>query len=234
MSMIRELEFVELAFVVNAEAHNPTLLNPDFLKWNKIVPESWEVKGNPICAFPIAQVQFTNGFGILAQAERLIFTEILSSQDCDSSQLASVVCLYLEKLPHVNYKQLGFNPKCFIPVANLDKEGLEAKMLNGGRWLTYKGNDVDDVTIKLTFETSEYLLTMTMDQVSLPEQDASDSRTGLLISANFHHDLSTLPSKSRLQVLTNTVNDWEAELNDLRDYVESCLMMGPTGKKKHA
>lgn len=70
-----------LSVVVAARSHNPTILNPDFLKYNKIVPMDWELESNPICADPVAQVKFTNGISITAEMNKVVFSEQKSSKE---------------------------------------------------------------------------------------------------------------------------------------------------------
>ena len=43
-----QFEIKELTIVLLAETHNPTILNPDFLKYNEIVPFDWKVAGSPV------------------------------------------------------------------------------------------------------------------------------------------------------------------------------------------
>jgi hypothetical protein len=44
----------DLTLVVVARNHNPTILNPDFLKSTHIVPEHWELAAPPFCVEPVA------------------------------------------------------------------------------------------------------------------------------------------------------------------------------------
>jgi hypothetical protein len=41
--MDKTLALYELAVVLVARNHNPTILNPDFLKFNGMVPDNWEL-----------------------------------------------------------------------------------------------------------------------------------------------------------------------------------------------
>ncbi len=71
--MKKRLEFTELSIVIVAENHNPTILNPDFLKFNGIVPKEWVVSKPPLCAYPVSQVEYQNGMRITAELNKLIF-----------------------------------------------------------------------------------------------------------------------------------------------------------------
>jgi len=80
MSINKKVILTELGIVIVAQNHNPTILNPDFLKRNKIVPENWELACPPICLPPVARVSFTKGVNIFSQPERIIFDAPVKSQ----------------------------------------------------------------------------------------------------------------------------------------------------------
>jgi len=67
----------EFSIVVVAKSHNPTILNPDFLKDNEIVPANWELEKPPVCLEPVAEIVFKNKVRIIAQLDKLIFLRML-------------------------------------------------------------------------------------------------------------------------------------------------------------
>ena len=67
--MLNEFVFSELTIVIVAENHNPTILNPDFLKFNDIVPKEWDMGQPPLCTPPISQVEYKNGIKIIHRTE---------------------------------------------------------------------------------------------------------------------------------------------------------------------
>jgi len=66
--MPKRLIISELAIVVAAQNHNPTILNPDFLKHSQIVPKEWVLREPPLCTEPLARVAYTNGVTLVAQS----------------------------------------------------------------------------------------------------------------------------------------------------------------------
>ena len=70
----------ELSIVVVARNHNPTILNPDFLRYNEIVPPDWELAGPPVCVELMAQVAYSNSVKIVSQFDKVIFTETLGGK----------------------------------------------------------------------------------------------------------------------------------------------------------
>ena len=56
--MNKTVQLQELAIVVAAPNHNPTILTVDFLKYSGIVPTDWELASQPISTNRAAQVSF--------------------------------------------------------------------------------------------------------------------------------------------------------------------------------
>lgn len=65
--MNRTLEIQELAIVVTAKNYDPSLLNPGFLKHSGVVPEDWQLSGQPVVTERGSQIVFNNGVYVGAQ-----------------------------------------------------------------------------------------------------------------------------------------------------------------------
>ena len=63
----------ELSVVIAGRHHNPSILNPDFLKLNQIVPQDWQLLQSPFCSDMISQVVFNNGVAVVSQQDKIIF-----------------------------------------------------------------------------------------------------------------------------------------------------------------
>jgi hypothetical protein len=85
-----DFEFKQLAIVVVAKNHNPTILNPDFLIRNAIVPEDWETSDNPVCTDPVAQVAFTSGVTITAEFNKIVFAEKANDRPPADASVAAI------------------------------------------------------------------------------------------------------------------------------------------------
>lgn len=48
--MSASVDLQELAIVLTAKNHNPSILNPDFLKCSGIIPSEWELSRQPLYA----------------------------------------------------------------------------------------------------------------------------------------------------------------------------------------
>src|SRR5712671_3752569 len=101
-----KLEIPELAIVIAAQNHNPTVLNSDFLLYNGIVPDSWIPSEDRLSTPVLSQVAYEEqGIGIASQPDKVVFTRRNGDlRDSPDPDLAAVAIAYAKTLPHVDYK----------------------------------------------------------------------------------------------------------------------------------
>jgi len=119
--LTEKFQIKELTIVLVARSHNPSILNPDFLRYNHIVPENWNVKQKPICIEPMAQVVFENGIQITAELDKVIFLELTKDgKDIDEVKIPEIALSYINVIPHVNYTAVGINPRGHLAFETAD------------------------------------------------------------------------------------------------------------------
>ncbi len=226
--MREKMEILELNLVVRARDHNPSILNPDFLKHNEIVPAEWELADAPICSAIAAQVRYKNGVNILAQQQLITFVEPLSSASTEEARIPRIAKKYCETLPHVRYDAIGINPKGQV-VAD-SKSEAEAFLLDAvikpGPWRTHAGGakranvtfvySVNDARLTLTAESGE-----TMEQTSFPK-----GTPVLVFQANFHRETLSSEPTQRLEQLATSIDCWETDLTEFQSIVNDCFLKG--------
>lgn len=105
-----DIKHIIYSIVVIGEDHNPTLLNPDFLKINGIVPKDWIENKNPISTPAFSTVSYNNGVNVLLQPQKLQVTDSLTTHEYpQNSNLTSIISEYCEQVPHVKYTAVGIN-----------------------------------------------------------------------------------------------------------------------------
>ena len=110
--MENELQIIDASIALVANNNNPTILNPDFLKYNAIIPSDWELSTSPIVTEPFAQVSFKNAFQITSQFQKIVFS-CNDFSEIDLETIASTAKRYIETIYNVKYVALGFNPTFF-------------------------------------------------------------------------------------------------------------------------
>ena len=128
--MKHTLDIQELAAVVVARNHNPTILNPDFLKYNNIVPANWELAESPLCTPPVAQVKYTNGISIVAQkidqqqvrkVARLSRLELTDNEVQEFTGQLEAILEYVEKMNELQTGDVEPLAHC-LPITNVFRD----------------------------------------------------------------------------------------------------------------
>lgn len=67
---VKKFNPISFSVVVIANDHNPTILNPDFLRTNNIIPSDYAVK-NTVTTPPFSTVEYENGITISVEIDKL-------------------------------------------------------------------------------------------------------------------------------------------------------------------
>ncbi|MEW6777508.1 MAG: hypothetical protein AB1405_14520 [Bdellovibrionota bacterium] len=218
------IEITQISLVINAKNHNPTILNPDFLRYNKLVPESWELAGNPVCSDLGAVVRYKEGVTILSQPEQIIFTEELAKKKYTDSVAPGIARQYVQLLPHVSYTAIGINPSGFYEMVS--KESLEKSMLewyvSEGPWIEFQG------TRPLVSMVLRYPRKLGGIQVTMSPGNAPDSsekkRVGIRFQGNFHHDIPGETPGERIKSSGEILNSWQKDIEVFLELTEKVLL----------
>ncbi len=215
----------ELSIVVVGRNHNPSILNPDFLKFNNIVPKDWQLAQSPICTEMISQVVFNNGLTVVSQQDKIIFTEPFLADDTGSVETPGVAGEYLRMVPHVTYEAVGVNPKGHVTFESGEEalRCIRETFLAAGPWLEF-GNGVRQTGVKFSYELQGRSLNLAVETTMF---QAEDSETPVVVFAgNFHHKLAAGTTGDRLNSALDEVGKWEEDVRVFRDLVEEQILGG--------
>jgi len=223
--MAGQLVVRELSIVVVGRNHNPSILNPDFLKYNGIVPGDWELAQPPLCTEMVSQVVFKNGVATLSQQDKIIFTEMFGPDGSGTTEAPEIARRYLENVPHVTYQAVGVNPKGHV---EFDSERaalgcLRDTFLAKGTWLEF-GKGLHQAGVKFTYELENRTLNLTVETGTIGA--GPDSTAVIVFGANFHHELGGDTTKERLESGLDEMAKWEADVEDFRNLVERHIFGG--------
>lgn len=127
----------ELSIIIAAQDLTPTMMSPDFLKFSGIISKEWELSQQPVLNPNFAQLNFTNGIGIIAQPRTITISESLGNKKLEDLAIYNVASKYIAKLPHAEYVGLSFSPKILIPFPNAPeaaRQYITGKLLGSGSW----------------------------------------------------------------------------------------------------
>ncbi len=171
--------------VVTAEFHNPSILNPDFLRSQRIVPMDWEPK-LAITTPQFSNVQYGNGISWTVDQSKLTVVENCESQFQQAYLIHGLVVWYLRRLPHVPYRSLGLN--CVVAVRKRDPQRwLTKRYLRDGSWL--KGDPaVESMIPKFILEAPSGSRCFLSLDAGTSNFDGSQPQPAVIATCNLHHD----------------------------------------------
>lgn len=214
------LALVELAVVLVARSNNPSILNPDFLRFNGIVSEGCDVAQSPISTPAFSQVVFKNGVTVTADPGRVIFTaNDLTDENLEPPEIAR---RYLQQVPHAPYSAVGINPKFFVRSPSgvpLVKRALR----NQGLWTSFK-DFLPAVNLKLVYAYSERTIFLDVADGKLTED--GDRFSGRLFQANVHREVMESNANIRNQKIGAILDRWESDRNDVRALIHKFCQGG--------
>lgn len=210
--MRRILQPESLSVVVVAQNHNPTILNPDFLYRNAIVPDDWKRAEDPICTPPLARVIFDNGIGIEAQFDKVIFTERDATKIPDRTPLGDVALKYVKTLPHVTYGAVGINPHGFVE-CDSDEEArlfLTATLIANGPWRKV-GDEPAHAALRLIYTFGDCQCILSIEQARARSGKESSRKPVITFRANFHRTLAGESHNQQLDYLYELIRNWRKD-----------------------
>ena len=178
------LQLQSVSVVVTAQFHNPSILNPDFLISQEIVPESWEV-AETVTTPAVSFVHYQNGIRLTVDEGKLTVIENCKSSFQEEYRVHQVVNAYLTKLPHVPYRSLGLNCQVSMRQEN-PQDWLVQRFLKPGDWSRGESvvrSMVPRFAVKAGAD-AECFFTFTAGEVRMGQ---NESGPAVLADCNVHH-----------------------------------------------
>ncbi len=183
------MRFTSVSIAILSQRNNPSLLSPDFLARNGIVPETWKPEPQGILVLPpLARITYENGVEFMLQEEKFQIRANDPSRIEWAADLPRMTLAFLSTLPHVAYGAVGLNFEMREPAPTDDPKPprLLDDMLKDGPWLVY-GEECRTQTIRLQYRLPENIvLNLVINSLLAPTDDGPTE--GYSFDANFNHD----------------------------------------------
>lgn len=215
--MTKTLTLQELAIVVAAQNHNPSILTYDFLKYGNFVPPEWELARQPVNTNQASQVIFRNGISLVARPERIIFSEAIGSKELDEIQAAAIARKYIETLPNIDYQAIGINIRGYVTTnqSGSDESYIVNTLLAPGAWQQIGNAPVQaEVQLQFSLERRTLSLSVTDGNLYLTEQDTVPI---VLFTGTFSYACQGGSKEDQLQSLHQSLANWRQDLNAYQD-----------------
>ncbi|MDE0308556.1 MAG: hypothetical protein OXI60_01820 [Acidiferrobacterales bacterium] len=204
---VGEITLFEFSVVIAANFNNPAILNPDFLRYNKIVDNQYEVNDSPITTPAFSQVKFNNGISVTSTPDQLVFQQIRDELNSNEICSPSIAMRYLKCVPHVSYSAVGINPKGYS--VNRSENHVLNMLREGGSWITFKDTS-PTVTLKTAYDFGGRKIALEISESH--QLTASKNITGTVFQANFHHESKGQNVGSRIKHLNSILESWNRDL----------------------
>lgn len=216
-----KINLTNFSIVVLAQAHNPSILNPDFLKNNKIIDASFTPK-DIICTPPIAQVSFDEGISIKAEFERLQFIDPVSERIPYSSQIPEIATRYISTLPHVRYTAAGINFIGHYLWEDIRSASsfISDKFIKNGPWLSL-GDGLTNIGLKFVYLFDKIKCTISMESAEMIREENKKIPV-ILINANYNLDVKD----NNIQEIKSFISDWKIQNERFVNFLEKVFYKG--------
>jgi len=195
-----ETHLIQFSSVVVGRAHNPSILNPDFLGLNEIVPKDWNWEvAETITMPPLALVRYASGIAITVEHNKLQVMDVSDEPVPKKSKATAIARKYVETLPHVRYVAVGNNFQSVLPV---EKPGafLKSRFLKSGPWDS-GSPALDEAGIRLVYPLPGGRLVLSLDagQARKLDEPSRVTPSVVLLNGNFHRDCEGYPATDQVR-----------------------------------
>lgn len=196
-----EYKLDSVSVVLLAQTHNPTIVNPDFLKKNDIVKHEWEIDSNPpqLSSPGLSLVTFKNSVRWEVVPDRCTVIEKVESQFKESYFVHECAKKYIEALPHVHYTVVGMNWIFSLNSGNEElQKWLKDRFLKSGEWQ----NSME--WTNFTFRVLSHL----------PPCNFIMNLQNKIIACNFHADISS--ESDKVEKMHSILDNYKANQDFLK------------------
>ena len=213
----------EVAVVLVAQSNNPSIINPDFLRNNKIVNEDLLLKGDPITSPLFSQVTFERGIVVNALPDRVIFQQTGDSLATEDILCPDIAKRYVEQVPHVPYSAIGINPKGYRQLSDEVPEKVSNILIKRSEDMSFK--DVKpEVHLKTIYQYDTRKIVLDIAEAIKRRNEIPI----MLFQANIHRDIpSTINQQERIKTISDILASWKDDLSDFDALVKKFNFQEP-------
>ena len=207
---------LELSVVLVTHQNDPSIFNPDFLRYNDIVETGLKIVEPSISTPIFSQVVFEGNFKVVVTPDHIIFAQHGEPLAEDACMTPGVAMRFLEKVPNVQYKAIGINPKGIRYLDDPARHGVADALIERGEWMSFK--DVrPDIHLKALYNYEKRRISMDVSRIE--KERNRRSSYGVMFQVNIHRDLAEGSVQQRSEELLSIVSRWKDDMSDFHDLV---------------
>ena len=215
-------------YLFNPET-SPTLINPDFLRFNEIVEPSWRVVRPVIIEPDYCRIRYDNGLSITTFDDHIVITQQVVAVEQQESTLtvapltaSNVLCVgiatrYLHSVnPDSPYGILSIDPEGWMEVPEVDLPSLSSPLREFATQIPFRG-ETPVVQARARYTLQDKRIVM---YVSEPPPQDSDDTFRLRFSGEFIRDINGETVQEQVPTITNLLDNWEQDIRDFDDLAQ--------------
>lgn len=217
------MQIQEVSIVVEAKSHNPSILNPDFLKRHGMVDPDLKVSESPICAEPFSRVVFENGVTITAQFDSISFTEEIRSRPPELAEAPRIGLTYVRLLEHTNYYGIQ---NSFTGVIQTTEEQAVAfvmdKLIQPGAWKCLNDKP-GQAMVRFAYPIEGGFLRLAIG-AGYTEISPDEKDWRIVFRGNFERPVTEREQKKRLEQSLHLIHLWTADLKTFSMFIKDAFL----------
>ena len=218
------IALVEVSVVLVANQNDPSILNPDFLRYNGIVDETLKPAQPPMSTPMFSQVTFEGDIAVRAEPNRFVFEQKGQPLGEDACVVPEFAGRFVQTVSHIPYTAIGINAKSFRPPNDKSQYSVADTLLDGGKWLSFRDLQ-PDVHLKAVYKYEGRKITFDVGRVSATGNDGATVHA-LLFQANIHWDITERNQEGRIERATAILDTWKDDISDFNELVAKFHAMG--------
>lgn len=200
--------------VILAKSHNPSILNPDFLRINDIVPTDWEAK-EVLTTPAFATVRYPTKVVFLLDQGRLEVRKECDTSFQDNYDVHNFAAKYVKLLPHVSYTSVGLNWHISMEMDGPERF-ITVRFVRPETWKE-SGAELMQSSVKLSFQVENAVCNVDFSpgKAKVPTREYYPA---VIINVNFHYDGPFTPAQ--IDVI---IKEWKNREEYLKELLPKLL-----------
>lgn len=218
--MSEPLTVQELAIVIVARNQNPSIINPDFLKYSGIIPAEWEFAGKPIFSSNFTRVNFKNDISIVGEPNRIIFAESIANKTTATVSTTNIAQKYAQALPKMDFQAVGINPRGFVAFKENDaaRKFITENLLSTGAWKE-EGEEPVQASLNLVYKLQDTPFSLNITQTELRQKDQTIPI--VIFSGNFSYQVTGNNIEEKLGFINRVLENWFNDITTFRNLINN-------------
>lgn len=218
-------DVVQISIVTLSPNADVSILQPQSLASNRIVPDDWQFAEPPIVTLPIAQLSYINGVSITMNGEKLTVSDNSPPQSLISSVVPRLASQLVSLTASVRYRAMGMNFLAFTETGAAERFMID-RFLSDGPW-NQPPLETKTLGLIFTYELADSsVLKLKINAGSLQRSPQDATKKGLLLRLNYHKDLDNLPPSDTAQLIeklfAERLQHLDTVLKTVVEGVEAC------------